>query len=75
MFFFIIMKNLAKDYWSSMFFIKLKEEASMRATGHELEQMGWNFSPRWSSVHCADDPFHDEQFSKGSEHSSHDLDP
>ncbi|KAK9191745.1 hypothetical protein WN943_020360 [Citrus x changshan-huyou] len=71
----LVKMNLAKDYWSSMFFIKLKEEASMRATGHELEQMGWNFSPRWSSVHCADDPFHDEQFSKGSEHSSHDLDP
>lgn len=71
----LVKMNLAKDYWSSMFFIKLKEEASMRATGHELEQMGWNFSPRWSSVHCADDPFHHEQFSKGSEHSSHDLDP
>ncbi|KAJ4710941.1 regulator of G-protein signaling 1 [Melia azedarach] len=62
--------NLVKDYWSSMYFIKLKEEASMRSTGPELEQMtGWNFSPRLSSVHCADDPFHQEQqFSKGSGH-------
>lgn len=71
----LVKMNLAKDYWSSMFFIKLKEEASMRATGHELEQMGWNFSPRLSSVHCADDPFHHEQFCKGSECSIHDLDP
>ncbi|KAL0004420.1 hypothetical protein SO802_011981 [Lithocarpus litseifolius] len=64
--------NLAKDYWSSMYFMKFKEEASMRSNGLELEQMtGLNFSPRLSSVHGADDPFHQEQFSKGSANDSH----
>ncbi|WCJ38638.1 G-protein coupled receptors GTPase activators [Euphorbia peplus] len=56
--------NLAKDYWSSMFFIKFKEEASMRSNGHNLDQMAsWNFSPRLSSVHgAADDPFHHQEY-------------
>ncbi|KAK1576171.1 hypothetical protein Q3G72_011487 [Acer saccharum] len=72
----LLKMNLAKDYWSSMFFIKFKEEASMRSTNHDLEHMtDWNFSPRLSSVHCFDDPFHQEQFSKGSSHNSHDSDP
>lgn len=67
--------NLAKDYWSSMYFMKFKEEASMRSNGLELEQMtGLNFSPRLSSVHGADDPFHQEHFSKGSANDSHDSD-
>nr|XP_043608775.1 regulator of G-protein signaling 1 [Erigeron canadensis] len=53
--------NLAKDYWSSMFFMKFKEEAAMRSADHELEQVnGWNFSPRLSSVHCPDDPFYQD---------------
>ncbi|XP_024989777.1 regulator of G-protein signaling 1 [Cynara cardunculus var. scolymus] len=53
--------NLAKDYWSSMFFLKFKEEAAMRSVDHELEQVnGWNFSPRLSSVHCPDDPFYQD---------------
>ncbi|KAA8529684.1 hypothetical protein F0562_034216 [Nyssa sinensis] len=65
--------NLGKDYWSSMFFLKFKEEASMRTIGHELEHMnGWNFSPRLSSVHGADDPFHQEHPSKEFGHDSHD---
>ncbi|CAL5338225.1 unnamed protein product [Camellia sinensis] len=65
--------NLAKDYWSSMFFLKFKEEASMRTTGHELDQVnGWNFSPRLSSVHGADDPFCQEHPSKDSGHGNHD---
>ncbi|CAK7332439.1 unnamed protein product [Dovyalis caffra] len=65
--------NLAKDYWSSMFFIKFKE-ANMRSNGHELESMtGWNFSPRLSSVHGADDPFHQEHVLKGSGFDNHDL--
>ncbi|KAJ9169417.1 hypothetical protein P3X46_017619 [Hevea brasiliensis] len=58
--------NLAKDYWTSMFFIKFKEEANMRSNDHDLEQMaGWNFSPRLSSVHGTDDPFHQEHLVKG----------
>lgn len=55
------LKNLAKDYWSSTFFLKLKEETGRRTDGNEFEQLnGWNFSPRLSSIHCADDPFHEE---------------
>lgn len=54
------LKNLANDYWSSTFFMKLKEEAQMKRVDHELEQGGWNFAHRLSSVHCADDPFHQE---------------
>ncbi|KAL3501072.1 hypothetical protein ACH5RR_035521 [Cinchona calisaya] len=58
----LLMKmNLAKDYWLSTYFMKLKEEATMRTASHESEQVnGWNFSPRLSSVHCPDDPFHEE---------------
>ncbi|XP_050206831.1 regulator of G-protein signaling 1 [Mercurialis annua] len=53
--------NLAKDYWSSTYFIKFKDEARIRTNGHDLEQMaGWNFSPRLSSVHGSDDPFYQE---------------
>lgn len=58
-----------------MFFMKFKEEASMRSNGHELEQVtGWNFSPRLSSVHGADDPFHQENIFKGSGTDSHGSD-
>jgi hypothetical protein len=54
-----------------MFFLKFKEEASMRSNGNELEQVtGWNFSPRLSAVHGADDPFHQENL-KGSGIDSH----
>ncbi|KAM5568050.1 regulator of G-protein signaling 1 [Rosa sericea] len=72
--------NLARDYWSSMFFMKFKEEASMRSGAHELEQMrGWNYSPRLSSVRGTDDPFHQEQepFSvdSGCNTRDHDDDP
>ncbi|XP_024933877.3 regulator of G-protein signaling 1 [Ziziphus jujuba] len=59
--------NLVRDYWSSTFYLKFKEESSMRSNSHELEQMrGWNYSPRLSSVHGIDDPFHQEHFPKGS---------
>ncbi|KAL6294361.1 hypothetical protein ACE6H2_002503 [Prunus campanulata] len=53
--------NLANDYWSSTYFTKFKEEASMRS--HELQQMtSWNsLTPRLSSVRGVDDPFHQEQ--------------
>jgi hypothetical protein len=58
-----------------MFFMKFKEEASMRSNGHELEPgTGWNFSPRLSAVHGADDPFHQENLFKGSGTDSHDSD-
>ncbi|XP_058787044.1 regulator of G-protein signaling 1-like isoform X3 [Vicia villosa] len=60
--------NLAKDYWSSMFFLKFQEECDMRCNGYELEQMtGWNYSPRLSSVHGTDDPFHQDHLLKNSE--------
>lgn len=66
--------NLAKDYWSSIFFMKFKEEANRRTAGNELEQLsGWNFSPRLSSVHCADDPFHQEHKAGDSIRNSYDL--
>lgn len=65
----LIKMNLAKDFWSSMFFLKLKEETSMRSNGRDLEQIpGLNVSPRLSSVQGADDPFHQEQNPKCSGH-------
>ncbi|XP_041012207.1 regulator of G-protein signaling 1 [Juglans microcarpa x Juglans regia] len=71
----LIKMNLAKDYWSSMYFMKFKEDASMRSNDREPEQMtGWNFSPRLSSVHGADDPFHQEHFCKSSGIDVHDSD-
>lgn len=65
--------NLAKDYWSSTFFMKFKEEVSMRSNAHELS--GWNYSPRLSSVHGTDDPFHQEHTSKSPGHNTHDSSP
>lgn len=66
--------NLAKDYWSSTFFLKLKEERGRRTDGNDFEQLnGWNFSPRLSSVHCADDPFHEEHSPGNSGSKNHDL--
>ncbi|KAK8657377.1 hypothetical protein V6N13_035618 [Hibiscus sabdariffa] len=35
----LVKMNLAKDYWSSMYFIKFKEEARMRCCGQEMEEM------------------------------------
>ncbi|XP_009618252.1 regulator of G-protein signaling 1 [Nicotiana tomentosiformis] len=65
--------NLAKDYWSSIYFMKLKDEVSMRTVDHELEHAsGWNFSPRLSSVHCSDDPFQHEHSPRNSACHSHD---
>lgn len=51
--------NLVKNYWSSVYFMKFKEEAVMRLNGHE-QFTGCNFSPRLSSIHGVDDPFHQE---------------
>ncbi|KAF8399837.1 hypothetical protein HHK36_015733 [Tetracentron sinense] len=69
--------NLAKDYWSSMFFMKFKEESRTESNGHELKElvMSWDFSPRLSAVHGVDDPFHQEHPSKGSGRNIHDSDP
>ncbi|KAJ8548325.1 hypothetical protein K7X08_030794 [Anisodus acutangulus] len=65
--------NLAKDYWSSMNFMKLKEDMRMRAVDQELEHAsGWNFSPRLSSVHCSDDPFQHEHSPRNSGCHNHD---
>ncbi|XP_057430877.1 regulator of G-protein signaling 1 [Lotus japonicus] len=59
--------NLVSDYWSSMFFLKFQEESNMRLNDYELEQMTvCNFSPRLSSVHGSDDPFHQEHLLKSS---------
>lgn len=59
--------NLARDYWSSMFFLKFQEDSNARSNAYELEQMtGWNFSPRLSSVHGTDDPFHQDHLLKNS---------
>ncbi|CAK9172370.1 unnamed protein product [Ilex paraguariensis] len=70
----LMQMSLAKDYWSSMHYMKFKEEANMRTAGLELEQgTGWNFSPRLSSVHCADDPFHQEHIPSDSGSHSHDA--
>nr|XP_027096920.1 regulator of G-protein signaling 1-like [Coffea arabica] len=72
----LLMKmNLAKDYWSSTSFLKLREQVAMRTVSRESEQVnGWNFSPRLSSVHCADDPFHEEHSPSSSECRNHNLD-
>ncbi|CAJ1853349.1 unnamed protein product [Sphenostylis stenocarpa] len=59
--------NLARDYWSSMFFLKFQEDSNVRSNEYELEHMtGWNFSPRLSSVHGADDPFQQDHLLKSS---------
>ncbi|XWS63775.1 hypothetical protein CRYUN_Cryun06bG0130700 [Craigia yunnanensis] len=68
--------NLAKDYWSSIYFLKFREEINTRYNGHEMEQMtGYNFSPRLSSVRATDDPFHQDHFSRGSSQDIHDSYP
>ncbi|XP_021976033.2 regulator of G-protein signaling 1 [Helianthus annuus] len=57
----LINMNLAKDYWSSMFFLKFKEDSAMRSVDHELEQVnGWKHSLRPSSIHCPGDPFYQD---------------
>lgn len=67
--------NLAKDYWSSMYFVKLNEEARMKTISDDLDQVsGWNFSPRLSPVRDCDDPFHQEHISKHSDNDFHNID-
>ena len=52
------LKNLLRDYWSSIYFIKFKEEEG-------CDKEGWSFSPpRISSVQGSDDPFYQEHLSK-----------
>ncbi|KAJ4877926.1 Regulator of G-protein signaling 1 [Raphanus sativus] len=57
----LIKMNLVRDYWSSIFFIKFKEEETM-------DKEGWSFSPprMSSSVQGSDDPFYQEHMSKSS---------
>lgn len=51
-----------------MFYMKFKEEADAKANGHDMElAMSWNVTPRLSYAHAADDPFHQDNFLKGSE--------
>uniref|UniRef100_A0A1D1YHJ0 Regulator of G-protein signaling 5 n=2 Tax=Anthurium amnicola TaxID=1678845 RepID=A0A1D1YHJ0_9ARAE len=52
--------NLVKDFWSSMFFLKLKEESCKEPDGYDpMEHLGgWEFSPRLSGVRGSEDPFH-----------------
>lgn len=65
--------NLARDYWSSMYFMKLEEDIRMRAVDPEMEHAsGWNFSPKLSSVHCSDDPFQHEHSPRNSGCHNHD---
>ncbi|XP_052204945.1 regulator of G-protein signaling 1 isoform X2 [Diospyros lotus] len=72
----LIKMNLANDYWSSTFFLKFKEDASIRAAEHELDHVtGWTHSPRLSSVHASDDPFHQEHLPKDFSHYSDDSHP
>ncbi|KAI9125727.1 hypothetical protein K1719_003145 [Acacia pycnantha] len=50
-----------------------REEANKRSDSYEIEQIpGWNLSPRLSSVHGADDPFHQDHLFKSSSGRSHD---
>ncbi|XP_021746550.1 regulator of G-protein signaling 1-like isoform X1 [Chenopodium quinoa] len=56
----LIKTNLAREYWSSVYYMKL-QEAGAKANGHDLElAMSWNVTPRLSYVHAADDPFHQD---------------
>lgn len=59
---FAFVKNLLQDYWSSMFFAKFKEESSVQPNSNEFMEhvAAWDYSPRLSSVHGSDDPFHQE---------------
>ncbi|KAJ4974773.1 hypothetical protein NE237_007947 [Protea cynaroides] len=60
--------NLVKDYWSSIFFVKFKEESQTKTEDYELMErvIRGNSSLRISSIYGADDPFSQEQHSKGS---------
>lgn len=52
--------NLARDYWSSIYYMKFRDEAHMM-NGQDLELVSsLNVSSRLSSVHAPDDPFHQE---------------
>lgn len=56
-----LLQNFARDYWSSIYFLKFKEEeASERSSSLEMDPQigGGNFSPRLSAVQVSDDPFH-----------------
>lgn len=63
----LVKMNLVKDYWSSMFFMKFKEESQTQPERNEFMEhvVGWDYSPRQSSIHGADDPFHQEHSQKG----------
>ncbi|KAL2903492.1 Regulator of G-protein signaling 1 [Bienertia sinuspersici] len=59
--------NLARDYWSSVYYMKFKE-ADAKMSAHELEMVtNWNITPRLSCVHAPDDPFHQENLFKSSD--------
>ncbi|KAH9318493.1 hypothetical protein KI387_020262 [Taxus chinensis] len=61
--------NLEKDYWSSPFYLQFKEEAKadVEASEHLEDITSWDISPKVSSVHAADDPFHQDSLGKISE--------
>ncbi|CAN1838541.1 Regulator of G-protein signaling 1 [Linum perenne] len=53
--------NLARDYWSSIYYLKYKDEATAWSSSLEIDEIG-SFSPRLSSViGAADDPFHHQE--------------
>ncbi|XP_020527667.1 regulator of G-protein signaling 1 isoform X1 [Amborella trichopoda] len=64
----LIKMNLERDYWSSTFFFKFKEETKSQAERNDLMEcsIGWDYSPRLSAVHGADDPFHHDPLNKSS---------
>lgn len=69
----LMQTNLARDYWSSSFYMKFREEAEAKANGYYVELgTSWNVSPRLSSIHAADDPFHQDHLLRGSSN-SHDF--
>lgn len=63
---FSFVKNLVRDYWSSIFYLKFKEESQMKSQELVERLAGWDYSPRMSSVHGSDDPFHEEHQNKSS---------
>ncbi|OAY86029.1 Regulator of G-protein signaling 1, partial [Ananas comosus] len=50
--------NLAREFWSSMQFVKFKEENSKQLDN--MEPADWDCSERLSCVQCTDDPFNQE---------------
>ncbi|KAG9446334.1 hypothetical protein H6P81_012462 [Aristolochia fimbriata] len=72
----LLKMNLVRDYWSSLFFMKFKEELQKQSQSNELTEqlVGWDYSPRLSSVISVDDPFQQEHPQRGYDHKYDNLD-